>query len=657
MGEALIEKILNSHIVEGRPIRGEEVGIRVDQIFTEDATGVPAFLEFESLGLDEVKTEVVSYIDHNTTQVGFENADDHKYLRTVAEKYGVILSRPGNGICHQVHLERFAKPGLIILGADSHTPTAGGIGAIGIGAGGLDVAVAMSGKPFYMLYPKIINIHLIGQLRPWVSAKDVVLKVLQILTTKGNVGYAIEYSGPGVKTLSVPERATITNMGTETGVTTSIFPSDEVTLDFLRMQGREKDWIPIEPDSDATYDKVIELNLSELEPMIACPDSPDNVKTVREVEGIKVDQVAIGSCTNSSYRDLMIAANILKGQTVHKDVECGLAPGSRQVLLEIIKNGGIKSFVKAGVRVMESACGFCFGGYFAPGSGEVSLRTNNRNYKGRSGTKDAKVYLVSPETAAASAIFGKITDPRNLEKMGINYEDIKPSFPEKFTIDDSMFIFPLPKEEREKVEILRGPNIQPIPENTPLPEDLKGIVTIKVGDKITTDHIVPAERYLKFWSNVPEYSKHTFEVIDPNFAERAMKNKQRGIANFIVAGESYGQGSSREHAVLCPMYLGVKAVIAKSFERIHLANLANFGVVPLQFVNHSDYELIDQEDEIEIKDVRKAIQRKNEFVYANIRSAKRGVKEIRLMIMLTERQREFVLAGGLLPYLRTEGNI
>jgi len=654
VGRTLIEKILNSHIVEGRPSKGEEVGIKVDQIFTEDATGVPAFLEFESLGLDKVKTEVVSYIDHNTTQVGFENADDHKYLRTVAAKYGVILSRAGNGICHQVHLERFAKPNVVLLGADSHTPTAGGIGSLALGAGGLDVAVAMSGKPFYMIYPKVINIYLTGQLQPWVSAKDIVLKVLQILTTKGNVNYAIEYSGPGVKTLSVPERATITNMETEAGVTTSIFPSDEVTLDFLRRQEREKDWIPTEPDSDATYDKVIELDLSELEPMIACPDSPDNVKTVREVEGIKVDQVAIGSCTNSSYRDLMVVASILKGRSVHEDLECGLAPGSRQVLLMLNENGVLESFVKAGVRVMESACGFCFGGYFAPGSGEVSLRTNNRNYKGRSGTRDAKVYLVSPETAAASAIFGEITDPRKLEKIGIKYEDIEPRFPERFIVDDSMFIFPLPEKEREKVEILRGPNIQPIPENTPLPEHLEGIATIKVGDKITTDHIMPAGGYLKYWSNIPEYAKHTFEIVDSNFAKRALENRDKGLSNFIIAGESYGQGSSREHAALCPMYLGVKGVIAKSFERMHRANLANFGIIPLQFINPNDYDTINQGDRIDIVEIRKQIQQRKELISAIDRSSG---KEVKLKIILTERERDFVLAGGLLPYIgKTEGS-
>lgn len=650
----LVEKILNNHIVEGRPSKGEEVGIKVDQILTEDATGVPAFLEFELLGLKEVKTEVVSYIDHNTTQVGFENADDHKYLRTVAAKYGVILSKAGIGICHQVHLERFAKPDVVLLGADSHTPTAGGIGSLALGAGGLDVAVAMSGKPFYMIYPKVINIHLTGQLQPWVSAKDIVLKVLQILTTKGNVNYAIEYSGPGVKTLSVPERATIANQGTETGVTTSIFPSDEVTLDFLRRQEREKDWIPIEPDPDATYDKVIELDLSGLEPMIACPDSPDNVKTVREVEGIKVDQVAIGSCTNSSYRDLMIVANILKGRSVHKDLECGLAPGSSQVIAMLMENGSLETFVKAGVRVMEAACGFCFGGYFAPGSGEVSLRTNNRNYKGRSGTRDAKVYLVSPETAAASAITGEITDPRKLEKMGIKYENIEPSFPERFAINDSMFIFPLSAEEREKVGILRGPNIQPIPENIPLPEDLEGIATIKVRDKITTDHIMPAGGYLKYWSNIPEYAKHTFEIVDSNFVKRALENRDKGLANFIIAGESYGQGSSREHAALCPMYLGVKGVIAKSFERMHRANLANFGIIPLQFINPDDYDAINQGDRIDIVEIRKQIQQRKELISAIDRSSG---KEIKLKIILMERERDFVLVGGLLPYIRkTEGS-
>ncbi|MGC8721470.1 MAG: aconitate hydratase [Caldisericaceae bacterium] len=645
MGKNIIEKILDSHIVEGLPQKGEEVGIKVDQTLTQDATGTAAYLEFEAIGFTEVKTEAVSYVDHNTVQVGFENADDHKYLRTVAEKYGITFSRPGNGICHQVHLERFAKPGKVLIGSDSHTPTAGGVGSLAIGVGGLDVAVAMGGGPFYLNYPKVIKINLKGHLQPWVSAKDVILKVLEVLTTKGNVGYAIEYAGEGVKTLSVPDRATITNMGAETGVTTSVFPSDEITKDFLRKENREEDWILLEPDSDATYDKVIELDLSEIEPMVALPHSPDNVKKVSEVEGTKVNQVAVGSCTNSSYRDLMTVANILRGRVAYKDLEFGVAPGSRQVIEMITENGGMDALVKAGARIMETACGFCIGNSFSPGSGEVSLRTNNRNFKGRSGTADANVYLVSPETAAAAVITGEITDPRKLGEMGIKYEDIK--LPDRFIKDDSMYIFPLPKEEREKVTVFSGPNIQPIPKNDPLPESLKGYATIKVGDKITTDHIMPAGQYLKYRSNIPKYAEHVFEPVDPTFANRALENKQKGFANFVIAGESYGQGSSREHAALCPMYLGVKAVIAKTIERIHLANLANFGIVPLQFVNPSDYDFVEQGDEIEIPDITKSLEDKKEEIVAFDKTKNR---EMKLKVMLTERQINFVLAGGLLPY-------
>lgn len=645
MGKSIIEKILDSHIVEGAPKKGEEIGIKVDQTLTQDATGTAAYLEFEAIGFTDVKTEALSYVDHNTVQVGFENADDHKYLRTVAGKYGITFSRPGNGICHQVHLERFAKPGRVLIGSDSHTPTAGGVGSLAIGVGGLDVAVAMGGGPFYLTYPKVIKINLTGKLQKWVSAKDVILNVLEILKTNGNVGYAIEYAGEGVRTLSVPDRATITNMGAETGVTTSLFPSDEITLDFLMREGRENDWISLEADPDATYDKVIELNLSEIEPMIALPDSPDNVKTVREVEGTKVNQVAVGSCTNSSYRDLMTVANILKGHVAHKDLEFGVAPGSRQVIAMITENGGMESLVKAGARIMETACGFCIGNSFSPGSDEVSLRTNNRNFKGRSGTTDAKVYLVGPETAAAAVITGTILDPRRLEDIGIRYEDIE--LPNKFISDDSMFILPLSREEREKIEILRGSNIKPIPKNEPLPEDVYGSVTIKVGDKVTTDHIMPAGQYLKYRSNIPKYAEHVFEPLDPDFSKRALENKEKGVANIIVAGESYGQGSSREHAALCPMYLGVKAVLAKTIERIHLDNLANFGIVPLQFINLSDYDAINQGDEIEIPEIVKAIENGSEEIFALDKTTN---KEIKLKILLTERQRKFVIAGGLLPY-------
>jgi aconitate hydratase len=645
MGKSIIEKILDNHIIEGTPKKGEEIGIKVDQTLTQDATGTAAYLEFEAIGFNGVKTEAVSYVDHNTIQVGFENADDHKYLESVAEKYGIIFSRPGNGICHQVQLERFGKPGKILLGSDSHTPTAGGIGEIGIGVGGLDVAVSMGGGPYFLIYPKVIKIELTGKLQKWVSAKDVILKVLEILSTKGNVGYAIEYSGPGVKTLSVPERATITNMGAETGATTSVFPSDEITLDFLKKEGREKDWVKLEADPDTQYDKAIEINLSELEPLIACPDSPGNVKKVKEIEGTKVDQVGIGSCTNSSYRDLMTVANILKGHVAQKDLEFGVAPGSRQVIEMIAESGALETLVKSGARILETACGFCIGNSFSPGSEGVSLRTINRNFKGRSGTENAKVYLVSPETAAASVITGVITDPRKLEEMGIYYEDV--ILPEKFAIDDSMFVFPPSEEEREKIEIFRGPNIQPIPKNDPLPENVSGVVAIKVGDKVTTDHIMPAGQYLKYRSNIPKYAEHVFEPLDKEFSKRAMENKQKGLANIIVAGESYGQGSSREHAALCPMYLGVKAVMAKTIERIHLDNLANFGIVPLQFINTYDYDSINQGDEIIISRLSKALESDGEEVTALDKTTN---KELKLKILLTERQRKFVIAGGLLPY-------
>jgi aconitate hydratase len=645
MGKSIIEKIIESHIVDGIPKKEEEIGLHIDQTLTQDATGTATYLEFEAMGFKEVKTEAVSYVDHNTVQVGFENADDHRYLQSVAKKYGITFSRPGNGICHQVQLERFAKPGNVLIGTDSHTPTAGGIGEMAIGVGGLDVAVAMGGGPFYLTYPKIIRIELTGKLQPWVSAKDVILKILSILTTKGNVGYAIEYGGDGVKTLPIPERATITNMGAETGVTTSIFPSDEQTHDFMKKQGREKDWIPLEADPDTHYDKIIKINLSDIEPMVACPDSPGNVKTVKKIAGLKVDQIAIGSCTNSSYKDLMTVAHILKNHITNEDVEFGVAPGSKQVIEMIEKERGLSSIIKAGARILESACGFCIGNSFAPGTDAVSVRTNNRNFKGRCGTKSAKVYLVSPETAAATAITGKITDPRDLEKMGVKYEEIK--MPETFEIDDSMFIFPLPEKEREKIEIFKGPNIKPIPKNEPPRETINGVVTIKVEDKTTTDHIMPAGPYLKYRSNVPEYATHVFEPIDPHFSERALKNKEQNIANIIVAGESYGQGSSREHAALCPMYLGVKAVIAKTIERIHQANLVNFGIVPLLFNNPSDYDEIEQGDSIEISDIKKVIETGGKDIKAKNVTKN---KDITLKLYLTDMQRKIILAGGLLPF-------
>lgn len=650
MGKNIVQKIIERHLLSGKMEKGEEIAIKVDQTLIHDATGTMACLEFESMGFKEVKTFAVAYIDHNTVQVGFENMDDHKYLQSVAEKFGMILSKPGNGICHQVHLERFAKPGIVLLGADSHTPTAGGIGALAIGSGGLDVAVAMGGGPFYLTYPKVIKVELKGELPPWVSAKDVILKVLSIITSKGNVGCILEYGGEGVKTLSVPDRATIANMGAETGVTTSIFPSDEVTLEFLKKQGRERDWIPLEADEDAEYDGVIEIDLSKLEPLIACPHSPDNVKPVKEVEGVKVDQVAIGSCTNSSYRDLMTVAHILNGRKVHKDVQLGVTPGSKQVLLTIDRDGGLSAILKAGARLLEATCNFCVGVCFAPNSRGVSVRTSNRNFKGRSGTPDALVYLVSPETAAATALTGRITDPRRLEDIGIEYKRF--SLPESFVIDDSGFIFPLPPEEREKVEIYRGPNIKPVPVKEKLKDNIRGVIAIKVGDKITTDHITPAGAYLKLRSNVPEYAKHVFEPVDPSFYERAMKNKERGLANIVLAGESYGQGSSREHAAICPMYLGVEAVIAKSIERIHYSNLTNFGIVPLTLADPKDYDELSEGDEVLLPNLRRDIEEGREIT--KLVRVKDG-KEVILRINLSERQRRMVLEGGVLPLVSRGG--
>jgi len=646
MGKTLTEKILATHIIHGTPEQGKEVGIKIDQTLTQDATGTMACLQFEAMGVPKVKTELsVSYVDHNTVQIGFENADDHKYLQSVAAKYGIVYSRAGNGICHQVHLERFGKPGKTLLGSDSHTPTGGGIGMIAIGAGGLDVAVAMAGGPFYLTYPKIIKINLTGELRPWVSAKDVILKVLEIFSTKGNVGCVFEYAGDGVKTLSVPDRATITNMGAECGVTTSVFPSDEVTKQFLKAQGREKDWVELKADPDATYDREVTINLSDLEPLAALPHSPGNVKKVRDIQGIDVDQVCLGSCTNSSYTDLMTVACILKNKKVHPNVSFVVAPGSKQVLENIARDGGLLNLISAGARIAEAACGFCIGNSQSPKTGATSLRTSNRNFLGRSGTKDANVYLVSPETAAASVITGKITDPRDLEKMGIKYPEIP--MPKKFFIDDSMFIYP--PAHPEGAQIYRGPNIGEPPKNNPLPEDIKGEVTIKVGDEITTDHIIPAGSKMKYRSNVPKYSEFLFEVVDPKFYERAKKIKDAGRHNIIVAGVSYGQGSSREHAALCPMYIGVKAVLAKSMERIHKANLINFGIMPLSFVNKDDYNFIAQGDALEIPGIRKALQGTTNTV--TIIDTTKG-KEFEASFDLSDRDKKIILAGGSLNYIK-----
>ena len=647
MGKGIVQKILEAHLAEGEYRAGEEIAVRIDQTLTQDATGTMTYLQFEAMGAPRVRTELsVSYVDHNTMQIGFENADDHLYLQTVAARYGIVYSRMGNGICHQVHLERFGKPGKMLLGADSHTPTGGGIGLIAIGAGGLDVAVAMAGGPFYLTCPRVVKVNLHGRLRPWVSAKDVILKMLALFSTKGNVGVVFEYGGDGVETLSVPERSTITNMGAECGVTTSIFPSDTTTRAFLRAQGREEDWVELKADEDAVYDQEVEIDLGALVPLAAYPHSPDNVKPVGEFEGTDVDQVCLGSCTNSSYKDLVTVARILEGRTAHPKVSFVVAPGSRQVLENIAREGALAGLISAGARIVESACGFCIGNSQAPRSDGVSLRTNNRNFLGRSGTRTGQVYLVSPETAAAAVITGRITDPRDLETMGIAYPKIE--MPERFRIDDRMFV--QPSEHPEEVEVYRGPNIGDPPASTPLPEAIGGPVTIKVGDRITTDHIIPAGDKMKYRSNVPKYSEFVFEIVDPTFHDRASEVRDRGAHNIIVAGESYGQGSSREHAALCPMYLGVKAVIAKSLERIHTANLINVGILPLTFRDGVDYDGIEQGDEIEVPDVRRILQKDGTLT---VRNRTKGT-EFRVDCTLSDRQREIVLAGGKLAYMKRE---
>ncbi|MGD9927788.1 MAG: aconitate hydratase [Sphaerochaeta sp.] len=642
MSKTLTEKILASHLEEGTLGRGNPIGIHIDQTLTQDATGTMAYLQFEAMGLERVQNELaVSYVDHNTIQVGFENADDHHYLQTVAAAKGVVFSRPGNGICHQVHLERFGKPGKTLLGSDSHTPTGGGIGMIAIGAGGLDVAVAMAGQPFHLISPKVIEIRLHGKLRPWVSAKDVILTVLERFGVKGNVNCIFEYTGVGVQTLEVPERSTICNMGAECGVTTSIFPSDEKTRAFLKAQGREDDWIALSADEGAVYDDLFEIDLSALEPKVACPHSPGNIATVASLAGKRVDQVLIGSCTNSSYADMKKVAEILDGHTVAEHVSLGIAPGSREVLLMLSKDGSLAKMIASGARILESACGFCIGNHQSPGTNGVSLRTSNRNFEGRSGTKSGQVYLVSPETAALSAISGQFTDP--LSSHGIAFPKVVP--PEQFLIDDSMFIFP--PEDGSNVEIFRGPNIGDPPKNTPLKEKLDGYVTIKVGDKITTDHIMPAGARLKYRSNIPVYSKFVFEPVDEHFSERCTENQDRGKDNFIVAGASYGQGSSREHAAICPMYLGVKAVIAVSIERIHQNNLCNFGIIPLTFVNEEDYSRFDQNDELVIENIAEQIKGDTVILKNKTKS-----REITLRCDITEGQRAMLIGGGLLNILK-----
>jgi aconitate hydratase len=642
MGYTAAEKILKAHLVEGEFKKGCEIGIKIDQTLTQDATGTMAYIEYEAMGVPRVRTEKsVAYIDHNTLQTGFENADDHRFIGSVAKKRGISFSRPGNGICHQVHLERFGIPGKTLIGSDSHTPTGGGLGMIAIGAGGLDVAVAMGGGTYYITYPKIVKIELTGKLSPWVSAKDVILEVLRRLSVKGGVGKIIEYCGEGVKTLSVPERATITNMGAELGATTSIFPSDERTYEFLKAQKREDVWVEIRADEDAVYDEELTIDLGTLEPMVACPHSPDNVKTVRELAGMKIDQALIGSCTNSSLLDMMKVAYILKGKTAHPDVSLGIAPGSKQVLNMISRSGALSDIIDAGARILESACGPCIGMGQSPNSKGVSLRTFNRNFLGRSGTKDAGIYLVSPETAAASAITGVLTDPRTLGEM--------PQFdiPDKFIINDNMVTLPAGDNEYESVEVLRGPNIKDYPKTSPLSDSLSVECSLKTGDNITTDHIMPAgAKILPLRSNIPEISKHCFEVVDTEFPERALSLGE----SVIVGGSNYGQGSSREHAALAPLYLGIKAVIVKSFARIHKANLVNAGILPLTFENEADYDCISQGDKLELSGLRAAVKDANSVIMKNISNG----KEIALKIELSEREREIILAGGLLDYTRSK---
>ena len=643
MGLTLTEKILKAHLVDGEFVKGHEIGIRIDQTLTQDATGTMAYLEYEAMGVPRVRTEKsVAYIDHNTLQSGFENADDHRFIGSVCKKHGIYFSRPGNGICHQVHLERFGIPGKTLIGSDSHTPTGGGIGMIAIGAGGLDVAVAMGGGAYYITYPKIVKVNLTGKLSPWVSAKDVILEVLRRMSVKGGVGKVIEYCGEGVKTLTVPERATITNMGAELGATTSIFPSDETTLAFLKAQDRADVWSELKADDDAVYDEQIDIDLSQLVPLAACPHSPDNVKSVNEIGKLKIDQVCIGSCTNSSYVDMMKVAHILKGKTVDPSVSLAIAPGSKQVLNMIAENGALADMIAAGARILESACGPCIGMGQSPNSKGVSLRTFNRNFEGRSGTKDGQIYLVSPEMAAVSALTGYLTDPRTLGDM--------PEFklPEHFKINDKMVVPPADEANMDNVEVLRGPNIKPFPQTSPLDDSIDCQVSLKVGDNITTDHIMPAgAKILPLRSNIPAISQHCFTVCDEDFPRRA-KNMGKSI---IVGGSNYGQGSSREHAALAPLYLGIKAVLVKSFARIHRANLINAGILPLTFVNEADYDKINQGDEIVLADVRADVEA--DMSKLTVVNKTTGV-EIPVLCELTGRTKDIILAGGLLDYTREQ---
>ena len=638
MGLSIAEKIIKNHLVSGEMIKGTDIGIRIDQTLTQDATGTMAYLEFEAMGIDRVKTErSVAYIDHNTLQTGFENADDHRFIQTVCKKHGIYFSRPGNGICHQVHLERFSAPGKTLIGSDSHTPTGGGIGMLAIGAGGLDVAVAMGGGAYYITMPKIVNVQLSGKLNENVSAKDIILEVLRLMSVKGGVGKIVEYSGEGVKTLTVPQRATITNMGAELGATTSIFPSDENTLEFLKAQNREDVYVELSADEDAEYDEVIKIDLSTLEPLAACPHSPDNIKTIRELEGKEINQVCIGSCTNSSYTDLMKVAHILTGKTVADGVSLAIAPGSKQVLNMLAQNGALSDIIDAGARILESACGPCIGMGQSPNSKGVSLRTFNRNFLGRSGTKDADIYLVSPETAAVSALTGVFTDPR---KYADGYEV---EMPKEFLINDNMIIEPAPVDEMDKINVLRGPNIKEFPKTTELENNLSITCALKVEDNITTDHIMPAgAKILPLRSNIPAISEYCFTVCDPEFPARA-KALQGSI---IVGGQNYGQGSSREHAALAPLYLGVKIVLVKSFARIHRANLINAGIVPLEFIDENDYDTIALGDHIVVENIRKKIEDGDEITVIN----KTKNKTYKTKCVLTDRMKAIILSGGLLNY-------
>ncbi len=640
MGMNLTQKIIKEHLISGDMTAGSEISIRIDQTLTQDSTGTMAYLQFEAIGIPRVKTKKsVAYIDHNTLQAGFENADDHKYIQTVTSKHGIYFSRPGNGICHQVQLERFGVPGMTLLGSDSHTPTGGGIGMLAIGAGGLDVAVAMGGGPYYMMMPKVCRIILKGKLKPWVTAKDVILEVLHRLTVKGGVGKVMEYAGEGVSTLSVPERATITNMGAELGATTSIFPSDEVTRKFLKAQGRENDWKELVADTDATYEEEVEIDLGSLEPLAAKPHSPDNVASVCEIGPIKINQVAIGSCTNSSYADMMKVAHILKGKSVHPDVSLVIAPGSKQVLTMLAANGALADMVAAGARILESACGPCIGMGQAPSTNAVSLRTFNRNFEGRSGTVSAKVYLVSPETAAASALTGVLTDPRTLGEAPVI------EMPESFLINDNMVLDPV--SDKSDIEVVRGPNIKPFPINKEMPESIEGKTLIKVGDNITTDHIMPSNaKLLPYRSNIPHLAEYCLTPCDPDFPKRARENG----GGFIVGGSNYGQGSSREHAALAPLQLGIKGVVAKSFARIHMANLINSGILPMTFVNEEDYNNINDGDILVLENVREQIKSGDELLLKN----KTSNTPIKVRVTLSERQKDIMLAGGLLNYTRCQ---